>query len=91
MTFSRRDFVKSSVLGAVAAGVGAHSAIPDALAENSQQGHASKEDSPEASGHHLRPQRLRLYGSGLRLPEKRRRHSRGRHPRSEGSRGRSQR
>ena len=45
MTFSRRDFVKSSVLGAVAAGVGAHSAIPEALAENSQQGHASKEDS----------------------------------------------
>jgi N4-(beta-N-acetylglucosaminyl)-L-asparaginase len=45
VTFSRRDFVKSSVLGAVAAGVGAHSAIPEALAENSQQGHASKEDS----------------------------------------------
>src|SRR5271169_2805423 len=47
MTFSRRDFVKSSVLGAVAAGVGAHAAIPDALADNSQQGHASKEDSTQ--------------------------------------------
>jgi N4-(beta-N-acetylglucosaminyl)-L-asparaginase len=33
MTFSRRDFVKTSVLGAVAAGVGSHSAIPEAPAE----------------------------------------------------------
>ena len=42
MTFSRRDFVKTSVLGAVAAGVGAQSAIPDGLAESGQQGHASE-------------------------------------------------
>jgi N4-(beta-N-acetylglucosaminyl)-L-asparaginase len=35
MTFSRRDFVKTSVLGAIAAGAGAQSAIPAALAENS--------------------------------------------------------
>jgi len=47
VTFSRRDFVKTSVLGAVATGVGAHAAIPQALAESSQQGHASKEDSPK--------------------------------------------
>ncbi|HEY6371310.1 MAG TPA: N(4)-(beta-N-acetylglucosaminyl)-L-asparaginase [Candidatus Sulfotelmatobacter sp.] len=45
MTFSRRDFVKSTVLGAVAAGVGAHAVVPEA--ENRQQGHVSKEDSPK--------------------------------------------
>ena len=33
MTFSRRDFVKTSMLGAAAAGVGVHAAIPEALAE----------------------------------------------------------
>src|SRR6266581_5433368 len=47
LTFSRRDFVKTSVLGAVATGVGALAAIPDAPAENSQQGHASQGDSPK--------------------------------------------
>jgi len=46
LTFSRRDFVKTSVLGAVAAGVGANSAVPDVLAESSQ-GHASSADSPK--------------------------------------------
>ncbi len=45
MTFSRRDFVKTSVLGAVAAGVGAHAAIPEALGENS--GQASPAGSPK--------------------------------------------
>ena len=45
MTFSRRDFVKTSVLGAVAAG--AHSAIPEAFARTGQQGHASQSDSPK--------------------------------------------
>lgn len=45
MTFSRRDFVKTSVLGAVAARVGANAAIPDALAESTLQGHASQADS----------------------------------------------
>ena len=45
MSFSRRDFVKTSVLGAVAAGAAANSGIPEALAEaGGQQGHASKED-----------------------------------------------
>jgi N4-(beta-N-acetylglucosaminyl)-L-asparaginase len=34
VTFSRRDFVKSSVLGAVAAGVGSNTALPAALAES---------------------------------------------------------
>jgi N4-(beta-N-acetylglucosaminyl)-L-asparaginase len=47
LTFSRREFVKSSVLGAVAAGVGARAAIPDALAESGQPGHASPADSPK--------------------------------------------
>ncbi len=42
MTFSRRDFVKTSVLGAVAAGVGAKSAVPQAIAETGEQGHASQ-------------------------------------------------
>ncbi len=42
MTFSRRDFVKKSVLGAVAAGVGANSAP----AENGQPAHVSP-DSPK--------------------------------------------
>jgi N4-(beta-N-acetylglucosaminyl)-L-asparaginase len=45
VTFSRRDFVKTSVLGAVAAGVGSKSAIPHALAESGGQGHASQSDS----------------------------------------------
>ncbi len=36
LTVSRRDFVKTSVLGAVAAGVGSHAAIPDALGESGQ-------------------------------------------------------
>ena len=42
MTFSRRDFVKTSVLGAVVAGVGV---TPEARAESAQQGHASQTDS----------------------------------------------
>lgn len=42
MTFSRRDFVKTSVLGAVAAGVGSQAA--DVLAESSQAGQASQSD-----------------------------------------------
>ena len=46
MTFSRRDFVKTSVIGAVAAGVGVP-ASPDALATTSGQGHASQSDSPK--------------------------------------------
>ena len=41
MTFSRRDFVKTSVLGAVAAGVGAHTAVPEVLAEPSPPQHES--------------------------------------------------
>jgi N4-(beta-N-acetylglucosaminyl)-L-asparaginase len=47
VTFSRRDFVKSSVLGTVAAGMGGHAAFPEALAQSSQQGHASSGDSPK--------------------------------------------
>jgi N4-(beta-N-acetylglucosaminyl)-L-asparaginase len=42
VSFSRRDFVKTSVLGAVAAGVGGKS---DALTEPNPQGHASQSDS----------------------------------------------
>ena len=44
MSFSRRDFVKTSVLGAVAAGVAANAAVPEAPADSSQQGHASNND-----------------------------------------------
>lgn len=42
MSFSRRDFVKTSVLGAVAAGVGGKA---EAFAEAKPQGHASQSDS----------------------------------------------
>ena len=45
MTFSRRDFVKTSVLGAVAAGVGARAEVPSA--GNGEQGHASGSDAPK--------------------------------------------
>ena len=44
MTLSRRDFVKTSVIGSVAAGVGATSVLPHALGESGQQGHASQKD-----------------------------------------------
>jgi N4-(beta-N-acetylglucosaminyl)-L-asparaginase len=37
VTFSRRDFVKTSVLGAVAAGVGSHAEISNALAGHSRE------------------------------------------------------
>src|SRR6201997_2128129 len=47
VSFSRRDFVKTSVLGVVAAGVGANAAAPEAVAESAQQGHASQSDSPK--------------------------------------------
>src|SRR5579884_2723015 len=43
LTVSRRDFVKTSVLGAVAASVG-NSAGADALAQSAQPGHASQND-----------------------------------------------
>src|ERR1700684_1136433 len=45
VTFSRRDFVKTSVLGAVAAGVGVPAAIPEAVAESGQPGHSAASDS----------------------------------------------
>jgi len=47
VTFSRRDFVKTSVLGAVAAGVGAKSAVPQAVASAGEQGHASQSEAPK--------------------------------------------
>jgi N4-(beta-N-acetylglucosaminyl)-L-asparaginase len=46
VTFSRRDFVKTSVLGAVASSLGAHDANPTALAENSRVS-ALPADSPK--------------------------------------------
>ncbi len=49
MTFSRRDFVKTSVLGAVATGIGADSIANGAHAETTQQGHASSSDSSKRS------------------------------------------
>jgi N4-(beta-N-acetylglucosaminyl)-L-asparaginase len=45
VTFSRRDFVKTSVLGAVAAGMQGRSSIPEAAAEVSSQGHSPQSDS----------------------------------------------
>ena len=48
MTFSRRDFVKASVVGAVAAGSGARALDPNGAGEPVIQGHASKADSPKA-------------------------------------------
>jgi N4-(beta-N-acetylglucosaminyl)-L-asparaginase len=47
VTFSRRDFVKTSVLGAVAAGVGAKVAMPEAQAEKGSQGPVSPSGSPK--------------------------------------------
>lgn len=47
MTFSRRDFVKNSVLGAVAAGMGAHGS--DVRAESPGLSHASQNDTPKAT------------------------------------------
>lgn len=47
MTFSRRDFVKNSVLGAVAAGVGAHGTTPHAHAEDANPGSVSQSDTPK--------------------------------------------
>jgi N4-(beta-N-acetylglucosaminyl)-L-asparaginase len=44
VTYSRRDFVKTSVLGAVA--VGGRAVVPS-LAEEGQQGHASQSDAPK--------------------------------------------
>lgn len=44
MSVSRRDFVKTSVFGAVAAGAGAHAVRPQAHAQ-SGQGHASQNES----------------------------------------------
>ena len=47
MTYSRRDFVKTSVIGAVGAGLGAHAEDPKSLVKNGQQGHASQNDAPK--------------------------------------------
>jgi N4-(beta-N-acetylglucosaminyl)-L-asparaginase len=44
VTFSRRDFVKTSVVGSVAAGIGATSVFPHASAESGQLGHASQKE-----------------------------------------------
>jgi len=44
LTVSRRDFVKTSVMGAFAAGVGANADSP--LATNEERGHATPADSP---------------------------------------------
>jgi N4-(beta-N-acetylglucosaminyl)-L-asparaginase len=50
MTFSRRDFVKTSVLGAVAAGVGAH-----AHGETAKQDSAAQDHTASSSGSYKRP------------------------------------
>ncbi len=81
MTFSRRDFVKTSVMGAVAAGVGAQTPAHRRAARRFF----------ETPDHHLREQRPRLCRRSLRLSEGRRRHARCRPSRGEGPRERSQR
>ena len=89
MPFSRRDFVKTSVLGAVAAGVGA-----PAQGEDAKQADPRTRSSlriVQAPHHHLRQQRLQLSRRRLRLPEKRRRHARRRSQSGQGTRRRSQR
>ena len=45
MSYSRRDFVKTSVLGTVAAGVGSKAVIPKAMAESVNQGSAPENNS----------------------------------------------
>lgn len=45
MSISRRDFVKTSVLGAVAARTAARASVPDNPVDPEDQGHASKNDS----------------------------------------------
>jgi len=45
VSISRRDFVKTSVLGAVAAGTTAHASVSEIGAGFADQGHASKNDS----------------------------------------------
>jgi N4-(beta-N-acetylglucosaminyl)-L-asparaginase len=47
LSFSRRDFVKTSVLGAVAGSLGAHAEPPGAQPAENQQGHASQNDVPK--------------------------------------------
>jgi N4-(beta-N-acetylglucosaminyl)-L-asparaginase len=47
VTVSRRDFVKTSVLGAVAASVQGHAAAPQAFAETNEQGNTPPPDSPK--------------------------------------------
>ena len=44
MSFSRRDFVRTSVLGAVAGSLGAHAEPPGAQPAENQQGHSSQND-----------------------------------------------
>ena len=87
MTFSRRDFVKTSVLGAVAAGVG--SAIPAEDSTLRRAGGAIR--IVQAPDHHLRQQRLQLSRRRIRFPERRRRHARRRAARGQRTGRRSQR
>jgi len=47
VSISRRDFVKTSVLGAVAAGSAAHGSVSDSHFGSADQGHASNNDSPK--------------------------------------------
>src|SRR5579863_223156 len=47
VSISRRDFVKTSVLGAVAAGTAAHASVSGNRVDSEDQGHASKNDSPK--------------------------------------------
>ena len=87
MTFSRRDFVKTSVLGAVAVGVGTQA---QGRAEQAPRKIAVRNLDAQASHHCLRQQRLRLSRKCIRLSEGRRRHARCRAQSGERSGRRSQ-
>ena len=47
MSISRRDFVKTSVFGAVASRSAAHASVTDSPVDSAGQGHASNSDSPK--------------------------------------------
>ena len=85
MTFSRRDFVKTSVLGAVAAGVGSHAAIPEALADSKAQ--ASQSASAKRPIIICANNGYAYVEAAYAFLKSWRRHARRRHPRGEGPGG----
>jgi N4-(beta-N-acetylglucosaminyl)-L-asparaginase len=68
MPFSRRDFVKTSVLGAVAAGVGTHAQGEDAKPDAAAQQHDAKENQAQA-GSYKRPIIVSAHNGYAYLPD----------------------